>query len=374
MPSLLIAIDILEQVTQWNHRATEFSGVSAQEAVGRGLAEVFPFHADLEPLIAKALETAQTQQRQKACWQVGEQRHFVDIIIYPLSGGGLEGVVIRADNVDERVRMEEMMIFTEKMVSVGSLAAGMAHEINNPLAIMIQNAQVLRNRLLEKLPKNAADAEECGIRFEQLQHYLEARNISATLDSILHSGARATKIVEDMVNFAQRRVSCYSPCHLAELVKQTLELAGNDYDLKKRFNFRNIDFDVDVPPELPTLHCETDQIQQVLLNLLRNGAQSMAGDPNQQQPPKFSIRARATDNLLRLEVSDNGPGIDEKIQNRIFDPFFTTRPVGTGTGLGLAATYFIITEKHGGSIRVESEPGKGSRFIIELPLTGSQHG
>ncbi len=373
MPSLIIAIDILEQVTQWNHRAEEFSGVSAAEAIGKQLADVFPFHADLEPLIAKALETAQAQHRQKARWQVGERQHFVDIISYPLSAGGLEGVVIRADNVDERVRMEEMMIFTEKMVSIGSLAAGMAHEINNPLAIMIQNAQVLHNRLLERLPKNDAVAEECGIGFEQLQQYLEARNISTTLDSILQSGARASKIVADMVNFAQRRVSCYSPCRLAALVKQTLALAASDFDLKKKYNFRDVEIEVDVPPELPTLHCETDQIQQVLLNLLRNGAQSMAENPRQQQPPKFTIRARAMGNRMRLEVSDNGPGIDEKIQKQIFDPFFSTRPVGTGTGLGLAASYFIVTEKHGGSIRVESESGKGSRFIIELPLTGQPH-
>ncbi len=372
MPSLIIAIDMLEQVTQWNHRAADFSGVAKEDAIGRQLAEVFPHHADLEPLISRALETAQDQLQHKICWQIGDRRHYLDVIVYPLSGGGLDGLVIRADNIDERVRMEEMMIFTEKMVSIGSLAAGMAHEINNPLAIIIQNAQVLRNRLQEKLPKNEQVANACGIQFERLQDYLAQRNIADTLETILQSGARATRIVEDMVNFSQRRVSCFSPCQIGSLIEQTLELARSDYDLKKKYAFREIEVERDIPQELPTIHCETDQIQQVLLNLLRNGAQSMAEHPQPQRTPKFTIRVRA-EQVLRIEVIDNGPGIEEKLQKQIFDPFFSTRPVGTGTGLGLAAAYFIMTEKHGGNIWVESKPGQGCRFVLELPISGLQH-
>jgi len=370
----VIAIDMFEQVTQWNKRAEELSGCATGLAVGQQLSEVFPFYDDLQPLISQAIATEQSQKKQKVHWKSAAEEHFVDLIVYPLRSGGLEGLVIRADNIDERIKIEEMMIFTEKMISVGSLAAGMAHEINNPLAVIIQNAQVLRSRFQPETLKNRQAAAEAGTGMEQIQRYLEARHIPETLDSILESGSRASRIVADMVNFSQRRVSCYTACDLRQLIKGTLELARNDYDLKKKYAFREIEIVLDLAADLPPLYCEMDQIQQVLLNLLRNGAQAMHDNPDRSKSPQFIIRAVPAGENIVIEVSDNGPGIDPKIQQQIFEPFFTTQPVGTGTGLGLSTAYFMISEKHGGTIRVDSAPGQGCRFIIELPLKGKIHG
>lgn len=118
--------------------------------------------------------------------------------------------------------------------------------------------------------------------------------------------------------------------------------------------------------------CKGAKIQQVLLNILRNGAQAMqeAMEKNNEYKPKFILRLfRETEaNMLCIEIEDNGPGMDEKIRKRIFEPFFTTKPVGDGTGLGLSVSYFIITEDHGGEMTVESTPGFGAKFIIRLPL------
>lgn len=115
--------------------------------------------------------------------------------------------------------------------------------------------------------------------------------------------------------------------------------------------------------------CEGGKIQQVLLNILRNGAQAMQDqDADDGYTPCFILRLAKEKNMLRIEIEDNGAGMDDAIQSRIFEPFFTTKPVGVGTGLGLSVSYFIITQNHGGTLDVVSSPGKGSTFIIRLPL------
>jgi len=370
MPSMVIAIDPAEQVSQWNRRAEELSSCAANQAIGRPLAEVFPHYQDLQPLIRQAMLTKLTQGKEKVHWGGNENENFFDILVFPLLSPELEGLVIRADHIDARVKMEEVMIFTEKMMSVGSLAAGMAHEINNPLAVIIQNTQVLLNRFRGDIEKNRKAAGEAGIDMEQIHHYLASRDIPAALDNILDSGNRASRIVNDMVNFAQRRASNYAACDLPQLIQDTLNLAGNDYELKKKYRFREIALNLELAEQLPPLICERDQIQQVLLNLLRNGAQAMHEQPNPTEPPRFKIGARVSGENIQIEVADNGPGLDPNIRKRVFEPFVSTRPVGTGTGLGLSTSYFIVHDKHGGNIQVESIPGQGCRFIIELPIKG----
>ncbi len=121
-------------------------------------------------------------------------------------------------------------------------------------------------------------------------------------------------------------------------------------------------------PNLPEILCEGTKIQQVLLNILTNGAQAMAASPPGTQP-KFIIRLShdTQKRMLCMEIEDNGPGIELDVKKRIFEPFFTTKPVGVGTGLGLSVSYFIITKNHNGTLEVESQPGQGARFIIRLP-------
>ena len=145
-------------------------------------------------------------------------------------------------------------------------------------------------------------------------------------------------------------------------------MASNNYDLVKKYDFREIVIDRQYESGLPNVNCEETKIQQVILNLLKNGAQAMAGYNNKKKRPKFIIRFLQDRDVIRIEIEDNGPGMNEVTRKRVFEPFFSTKDVGVGTGLGLSISYFIITENHGGSMAVESGPGKGTKFIIRIPI------
>jgi len=268
------------------------------------------------------------------------------------------------------------------MLSVGGLAAGMAHEINNPLAGIMQNIQVVRNRMSGKLSKNIAAAEECGISIEAIETYMEKREIFRMIESVMESGKRAAKIVDNMLSFSRKSDESVAPHSLCDILDKSLELAENDYDLKKKFDFRQIEIVREYDQTMPQVTCEGSKIQQVILNLLKNGAQAMAegkgrtsddrqlkteGEP-EISVPRFILRVIPDGEMARIEIEDNGPGMDETTRKRVFEPFYTTKPVGTGTGLGMSVSYFIITENHGGSMEVESSPGKGTTFIIHLPF------
>jgi len=269
--------------------------------------------------------------------------------------------------ITQRRRMEELIIQSEKMLSVGGLAAGMAHEINNPLAGILQNVQVIENRIRSDLPKNICTAEGIGISMTDINRYLVERDIFNMIEAISESGKRAARIVNNMLNFSRKTTSQFAPHDIHELLEQTLELAGNKYDLKKRFDFRGIEIIRDFDPNLPKISCEGTKIQQVLLNLFGNAAQALAGMQNN-EPSRIILKTRQEAGMAAIEIADNGPGMNEDVRRRVFEPFFTTKSVGDGTGLGLSVSYFIITQNHQGTMTAASLPGKGAVFTIKLPI------
>jgi signal transduction histidine kinase len=264
------------------------------------------------------------------------------------------------------VRIEEMMVQSEKMMSVGGLAAGMAHEINNPLAGILQNLQVIRNRVTLHTDRNTTAAAEAGTTLEAIQTYMESRGLMNMMESISEAGRRAAKIVDNMLSFSRKDEAHFSPNNLEEIIERSLELASNDYNLKKRFDFRHVKIIRDFDPIDP-IPCEGSQIQQVLLNLLTNSAQAMTEQEDRKSDPQITVRLKKEPDMVLLEVEDNGPGMDAGTRKRAFEPFFTTKEVGRGTGLGLSVSYFIITENHGGTMTLTSTPGKGARFSIRIP-------
>ncbi|OQY57632.1 MAG: hypothetical protein B6245_16045 [Desulfobacteraceae bacterium 4572_88] len=375
MPSMLIGIDTESKVTQWNKTAEQITGIPADVAQGRTLADVFPRMVSEMEKIAESIRTSETRQERKKP-QVSEngETRYEDVTVYPLIANGAEGAVIRIDDVTDRVRMEEMMIQGEKMLSVGGLAAGMAHEINNPLAGMMQTANVMANRLGEKMdmPANLRAAEAAGTTMEAIRNFMDARDIPRMLSAITESGRRAAAIVENMLSFARKSDDRAYFHDLEKLLDKTLELAASDYDLKKHYDFKLIQVKKEYEDNLPPVPCEGARIQQVLLNILRNGAHAMQEGSLKGESPCFILRLAHEREAGRvcIEIEDNGPGMDEDTLKRVFEPFFTTKAVGIGTGLGLSVSYFIITENHEGEMTVESRPGAGAKFIIRLPLKG----
>lgn len=370
MPSVLIGVDTNIKITQWNKTAERHTGIPADIALGKALNVVFPWMSSKIDIISESIRTCEIKQEQKRPRRLKDALYFEDITIYPLISNAVKGAVIRIDDVTDKVRMEEMMIQNEKMLSVGGLAAGMAHEINNPLGGIIQTASVMANRLdkTTEIPANIKAATNAGTTMEAIRHYMAEREIPRMLTTIMESGGRIAAIVDNMLSFTGTSRACSSLHDLEKLLDKTLELAATDYDLKKQYDFKTIDIKKEFKGELPPVQCEGAKIQQVLLNILRNGAQAMQTAETKQ--PVFTIRTNFDKEkaMVCIEIQDNGPGMNKATLKRVFEPFYTTKPVGVGTGLGLSVSYFIITENHGGEMLVESRPGCGATFIIRLPL------
>ncbi len=378
MPSVIIGVDQGGFVTQWNEGAAKLTGIPEGRTRGNKLIDLFPQISPYLPDLAHAMETRQVKRLERQTIRIDtgsaevceDQARTViaDIIIFPVSSRKTPGAVIRVDDISDQVKIQEMMVQSEKMMSVGGLAAGMAHEINNPLAGMIQNIQVIRNRLSKPLPANLEVAEKHGIDLDSLQNYMEDRNLFYMMDQAVEVGDRAAKIVDNMLSFSRKHDSSRSSHSIPDMVDATLSLLENDYNLRKHYDFRTVEIIKTGRETLPLVPCEKSKIQQVLFNILKNGTQAMALDHSKQ--PQFRIRYFAENDMAGVEISDNGPGITESVRKRIFEPFFTTKPVGMGTGLGLSVSYFIIVENHKGELSVAAGSGKGATFTIKLPIKG----
>ena len=363
MPSMVIGLDRSGRISLWNKESEQILGLPQERVRGEGIAFLPEEFAFLQDMYRSSMESAQVVKRNKFALQLGGEKAFCDVTVYPLDDGG--GAVIRIDDVSDMVRLEEIMIQSEKMSSLGGLAAGMAHEINNPLAGIVQNAQVIRHRLSGELRADIEAAETCGTTLETVNCYLERRRILSMVDMIFESGVRAARIVGNMLSFVRKSGDEKRPEDLAVLLDKTVELAANDYDLKKNYDFRQIEIVREYGDDVPKVMCEAGKMQQVFMNLLKNGAQAMAGIPS--RPSRFILRIGREGDGVRVEIEDNGTGLSDAVRKRIFEPFFTTKPIGSGTGLGLSVSYFIVTEHHGGSMRVETIPGRMTNFIMHFP-------
>jgi len=368
MPSVLVGVDLQGHITHWNSEASRFTRLSADELHGKEIGDAFPqIDVHLEKIREAIHEGNPLETERFTTRNEQDDNRIYDVMVFPLIANGAQGAVVRIDDVTSRVQIEEMMVQTEKMMSVGGLAAGMAHEINNPLGGILQACQNIERRTSPDLPKNEEVAKSLGIELEHVRRYLQERGILEFITGIRADGTRAARIVADMLAFSRRSESKFSPTDLVDVVDTVLRLAANDYDLKKQYDFRSVNIVRDFEEDLPLVPCDKTKIEQVLLNLVKNAAQAMAtGHGNSR--PEISIHLHKEAHHLRIEVQDNGPGMDESVRRRVFEPFFTTKEVGVGTGLGLSVSYFIITRQHKGTMTVDSAPGTGTRFIIQLPL------
>jgi PAS domain S-box-containing protein len=375
MPSVVIGVDDTGRVTHYNPSAARLLAHPVETAVGDPLGIAFPAYASQMEAIHQAIKDRVPALLERQPSMIGGEIRFQDVLIYPLVANGVEGAVLRIDDVTERVRLTEMMVQTEKMMSVGGLAAGMAHEINNPLGAILQSAQVIQRHVDPGVRKNKEVALECGCTVDAIWDYLSKRKVPDFLDGIREAGSRAAKIVANMLEFSRRSESRREPVAVSEVLDNSVALASSDYDLKKKFDFRHIDIVRDYDPGVPPAYCSRTEIEQVFLNLLKNAAQAMSLKRYVIERPTITLRTARVQDKVSITVEDNGPGMEEAVRKRVFEPFFTTKEPGQGTGLGLSVSYFIIASNHGGNISVESTPGSGTRFTIELPVApaGAEH-
>ncbi len=249
--------------------------------------------------------------------------------------------IMRADK--EKAKLNQQMIETGKLASVGELAAGIAHEINNPVAIMVEEAGWIEDLLQE-------------------EEFAESRNLEEfrrALKQIATQGRRCKEITHKLLSFARKTDATLKDVQLNDLIKEIVELSAQ----MARYNKVNIT--TDFTPNLPYVSLSPSEMQQVMLNLINNAIDAM-----EKTGGTISIGTKISKlekNHIVITVEDDGPGIPEANLNRIFDPFFTTKPVGKGTGLGLSICYGIV-EKMGGKIDVNSAVNEGTRFRIWIPI------
>ncbi|WP_307332401.1 sensor histidine kinase [Pseudomonas lini] len=371
MPSALIALDEQLYVTQWNQEASALSGTRLDEALNQPIFLAFEPLKQFLPQLKQTVEQHTVAKIERVTWlKDDEPRHYA-LTFYPLMGGAGRGVVIRIDDITQRLSLEEMMVQSEKMLSVGGLAAGMAHEINNPLGAILHNVQNIRRRLSPELPKNLEQAEQIGVQLETVNRYLQAREVPQLLDGIQQAGARAAKIVTHMLSFSRRSTRQMAPCDLPALIDQAVEIAGNDFDLAIGFDFKGQAIIRQFDPQLGPVPGTANELEQVLLNLLKNAAQAIHQREDDREPGRIILRTRLNPPWAEIQVEDNGIGMSESVRKRTFEPFFTTKEIGQGTGLGLSVSYFIITNNHKGQMEVQSTLGQGTCFTLRLPLAGT---
>ena len=274
------------------------------------------------------------------------------------------GLVIFSEDITERKKIQDVLIQNEKMIGIGKLAAGIAHEINNPLSGILQSSQVLLKRLSPDTPASLDSARQTGCEMAQILDFMARREIPALLSGIRDSALRASRIVSTMLDFSRKGESAKQPTDLNVLFDTALHIYSTHYDLKKKYDFRRFEIVRDYDPRLPQVVCSPTQIEQVIMNILGNAAQALADREN----PRITLRTRLLDGMVMFQVEDNGPGMDETTRRRAFEPFFTTKKAGEGTGLGLSVSYSIIVNNHGGSLGLDSKPGAGTVFTIRLPL------
>jgi PAS domain S-box-containing protein len=369
MPSALIALDEQLYVTQWNQEASALSGTRLDEALNQPIFLAFEPLKPFLPQLKQTVEEHTVAKIERVTWFKDDEPKHYALTFYPLMGGAGRGVVIRIDDITQRLSLEEMMVQSEKMLSVGGLAAGMAHEINNPLGAILHNVQNIRRRLSADLPKNLETAEQLGIELDTVNRYLQSREVPKLLDGIQQAGARAAKIVTHMLSFSRRSTRQMAPCDLPALIDQAVESAGNDFDLAIGFDFKGQAIIRQFDPALGPVPGTANELEQVLLNLLKNAAQAIHQREDDSEPGRIILRTRLNPPWAEIQVEDNGIGMSESVRKRTFEPFFTTKEIGQGTGLGLSVSYFIITNNHKGQMEVQSAPGQGTCFTLRLPLT-----
>lgn len=258
------------------------------------------------------------------------------------------------------------LIQADKMASLGQLAAGVAHEINNPVGFVASNLETLREYVetfktllgaYERLAASQGGDQAAATEVRDLREGDEVSYMLEDIDGLLAESRegmfRVTEIVQGLKSFARLDASELESADLNAALEDTLKIVWNE--LKYRCEV------VKVFGELPRVRCYPGQLKQVFMNLLTNAAQSI------EEQGEIRIETRQVEDLVEIAITDTGRGIPEEILGRIFEPFFTTKPVGQGTGLGLAISYGII-QAHKGSIEVQSDEGRGTCFIVRLPL------
>jgi len=341
----ILAADLEDRVESWNSQIEQLTGIHREHAVGKRLSELFPGdlveqfdrvrgETGIHNIYKFVLKPQQVNGNGVNGNGGGRKREAtLNLAIAPLVSKDQQqiGRLIIFDDVTDRAELEQRLVQADKLSSIGLLAAGVAHEVNTPLAVISTYAQMLAKQVAEDTQK------------------------SMILDKIAKQTFRASEIVNSLLNFSRTSTTSFGDVDLNRVIQETLSLL--EHQLQKS----GIQVTTQLDTGLGPVHGNTGKLQQVLLNLFLNARDAMPGGGT------LEVRTWSDESGARIEVADSGHGIAPEHLHRIYDPFFTTKGARKGTGLGLSVSYGIIQE-HGGSIEVSNRRSGGARFRIDLPL------
>ncbi|MDD5542959.1 MAG: ATP-binding protein [Acidobacteriia bacterium] len=353
----ILTSDLDDRIDSWNSQMERFYGLRRGQALGRTLKEVFPgdlmravrrvytasvTHAALKPVgdSEDAIGRIYKFNLRHPVWRVSDggngdqatpEARIVNIAVTPLIGRDhtIKGKLILFDDITDRSALEDQLMQSEKLTSIGLLAAGVAHEVNTPLAVISSYTQMLQKQLKPDDPMNKI------------------------VEKIIKQSFRASEIVNGLLSFSRTAGTQYSEVDCNKVINETLSL------LEHQFKTAKVNVEKRLGGDLPSIHANIGKLQQVFLNLFLNAKDAMPSGG------VLTITTGARNSDVIIEVADTGSGISTEHLKKIYDPFFTTK-TGRGTGLGLSVSYGIIQE-HSGKIDVESQPGQGTRFTLEFP-------
>ena len=329
----VLTTDLDDSIESWNAFLEERFGVARQAAIGQPLEAILPPELGAEIALSSEPERGAARVYKIPVRAAAGEMVF-NVAIAPLVGktGEKLGRLILLDDITERVRLEEQIRQTEKLSSLGLLAAGVAHEVNTPLAVISNYAQMLARQI------EPGDSRQ------------------ALVEKIVKQTFRASEITSNLLNFSRTASTAFTDVDLNAVIQETLAL------VRHPLTSSQIQVDLLLDSELPAVFGNANRLQQVFLNLFLNARDAMSGGG------RLTVVSSRVNSHVEIHISDTGHGIRPEHLGRVFDPFFTTKVSGQGTGLGLAVSYGIVRE-HGGRVAVDSHIGRGTTFRLEFPVS-----
>jgi len=387
IPSILIGIDAEHRISQWNPAAEHTFAVSAEQAVGRPFKEcgILWHMMSIEEEVAACLTDGQSHRLDDTFFVRPDGRDgMLGVTLTPVTGddGVPTGCLLLASDVTDRRHLESQLSQAQKLESIGQLAAGIAHEINTPTQYVGDNTRFMEEaftdlstlmtqfqNLLEAarggaVPAEVVETTEAAIEEADLDYLTD--EIPTAIHQSLEGIDRVTKIVAAMKEFSHPGQAEKQQSDINKQIESTITVSNNEWKYVAELT-------TDLDRELPLVPCLAAELNQVFLNIIVNAAHAIrdvvgeSGDKGQ-----ITITSRQNHGWVEIRIADTGSGIPKHARAKVFDPFFTTKQVGKGTGQGLAIAHSVVVDKHGGSLTFETEMGKGTVFVIRLPVGGAE--
>ena len=355
MPLMLVGLNKDGEITQWNKRAEEITGITAEDVLGKNLWDAYPIITVSPGLVNEAMQKHETITIKHS--QRGQ--YYFDITIYPLRDQVETGVVILLDDVTKKILAENMLIQNDKISSMGELASSMAHDINMPLQSILFDLRAFQHLL-------ADSSQHMG----EIAGDVIPEKLGSLLSHAYEKGEKVASIVQNLQEFARGRSDRKQLSNIVDVIEHTLDLAGDVLSAPSGLRFNDIHIERSYEKDLPMIPCYVTELQQAFLSLFRHAYDALGRVDDPGHKPVIKIQMNVSYDSFWIRIQHNGVGLTNDELLYLFEPFVRkdTPEVGYDAGKRLSFAYFIITEQHQGQMAVTSDVNVGTTFHMQMQL------